>query len=153
MRFGNLVVVVAVASTVAACAGMGRIESYPHGFADAKVRVGSRAFSVWLHRKEPTVMVQRGFGAGMGQAFASGLTLNAVNLTEPMPYWKAAAQAVLTPIGCTVSDVYTLDNRSTWEARYTCPAGVDVDAYVEAHRDELRKGIEVPDPMHAAPAG
>ena len=56
----------------------------------------------------------------MGQAMASGMTLNAVNFAEPMPYWKAAAQAVVGPLGCTVGDVYSLDNRSSWEAKYTC---------------------------------
>ena len=147
MRLRNLAAVTAAALTVSACAGIGRMETYPHGFADAKVTVGKRHFSVWFHRSEPTVMVQRGMGSGMGQAMASGLTLNAVNFTEPMPYWKAAAQAVLTPLGCTVGDVYTLDNRSTWEAKYTCPTGTDVVAQVEAHRDEWRRGIAVADPM------
>lgn len=103
------------------CAGLSRVNEYDGGEADARVKVGPRNYSLWLHPREEVIMVQRGFSAAMGQALGEGLLLNAVNLTEPMPIWKQAAETITKPLGCVVGDVYTLDNNITWEAAYSCP--------------------------------
>ncbi len=130
---------------------MDRISSYGMTLADAKVHVNGHAFSVWVHPTDNDLLVQRGFGAAMGQSVVEGATLNAVNLMEPKPMWRAAAAQITDPLGCSVTDVYSLDNRITWEAPFTCPAGVDLRAIVKEQRQGLREGQPV-QPAHISPA-
>lgn len=133
---------------LASCAGMSRMGSYGYELADAKVRVGHREYSLYFHPTDATILIQRGFGAAMGQALGEGLTLNAVNMAEPMPIWRAAADAVLGEVGCRTVDVYTLDNNITWEATYTCDPAGTVDATVIAsNRSRWRAGLQVESPM------
>ena len=141
VRFATACAAMSVFAAIAGCAGDGRLRSYPQSSQDADVMVRGHRFFVWFHHRENTVMVQRGFGASLGQALGSTLTFNAVNLGEPASYWRAAAEAVVDQIGCTVDDVHMLDNRITWEASFTCPIGVDVDAAVKAHRTRWRAGV------------
>lgn len=145
--------VVALALVLAGCAGMSRMNTYPTTLADAKVTVGHRQYSIWFHRSEPTVLIQRGFGAAMGQGVVEGLSLGVIQMNEPQPVWRTAGQTVLTELGCTVSEVYTLDNDITWEARYVCPDATMVSAdEVQANRARWRAGLIAADPMAQAAA-
>ena len=133
---------------LASCAGMSRMGSYGYELADAKVRVGHREYSLYFHPTDATILIQRGFGAAMGQATVEGLTLNAVNMTEPAPIWRAAADAVLSEVGCRTVDVYTLDNSITWEATYACDAGGTVSAnLIASNRPRWRTGLQVESPL------
>lgn len=148
-RLACLLLVVALVG----CASMSRMMTYPHGLADAKVTVGHREFSIWFHTTDSTILIQRGFGGSMGHALGQGLSLGAVNMMEPQPIWRAAAEAVLGPIGCRITDIYTLDNDITWEAHYSCEGPTPVpQAIVQSHRDSWRAGLAVPDPMAPNPA-
>ena len=136
----RLVILIAAMAALGACASMDREESYGAKLADAKVQVDGRNFSIWVHPTDQALLIQRGFGAAMGQAVAQGLTMNAMNPQEPKPVWRRAAEQITGPLGCTLTDVYSLDNRMTWEATFTCPAGTDLRASVMAQRSELRAG-------------
>ena len=140
----RLICALALVAALAGCAGLGGADDPARGPADAQVAVGNHHFSVWFDRKETTVFVKG--GAGAGRALVSVLTLNAVTFIEPVSYWRAAAQAILTPIGCTVSELHALGDRSTWQVSYACPVGVDAVAEMEAHREEWRGGVSAPDP-------
>ncbi len=131
------------AMVLAGCTtAMSRLGTYPQTLSgDAKVVVEGKTFKIWFHRKDHTLAIQRSFGASVGQSFVSGLTFNAINEMEAKPYWKAAAKAVLDQIGCQVTDVYSLDNRTSWEATYTCPADTDVIGQVLIHQSQWRAGI------------
>ena len=148
----RLLVIALAAAALTGCAGMSRISTYNQTLADAKVTVGTRNYSLWIHPSDDSVLVQRGFGAAMGQSVGEGLTLGAVNFTEPKPIWRAAAMGLLGPLGCTVTDVYTLDNSITWEAPFTCPPGVVPRDLKAARREEWRRGVTVPDPLRPAAA-
>lgn len=140
-------VVGVVCLALCACAGLSRTASYGNRLADAKTSVNGRAYSLWMHPTDDSILVQRGFGAAMGQSVVTGLSLNSLNLTEPKFYWRRAAETLTAPAGCTVTDVYSLDNRITWEAPFSCPPGVDLRAIVFKQRDQLRRG----EPLMAAP--
>jgi hypothetical protein len=127
--------------------GMSRMMSYPQTLSsDARVTVGHKGYKIWFHRTERTIIVQRAAMAGIGQAAASGLTLGAVKFTEPEPYWRQAALAMLGPLGCKVEQIYALDSHITWEASYSCPEGVDPRKIADQQRSTWLKGITVPDP-------
>jgi hypothetical protein len=125
------------------CTTFSRLASYGSRMADAKVSVDGKAFSIWVHPADNDLLVQRALGAAMGQGFVSGLSLNSVNLMDPKPYWKRAAELITAPLGCTVTDIYTLDNRTSWEAPYACPPGVDLRAKVAEQRAALRAGAPI----------
>lgn len=151
MKIGTLCVALALAAAAAGCvAGMSRMMTYGNELSDAKVRVGHRVFSIYVHPTDTTLLVQRGVAAAMGQGAVEGATFGATNLMSPMPIWRAAAQAVLdnAGTGCTVSEVYTLDNKTTWEARYTCPNGKRLsDELVREKRPAWRGGLMVNSPL------
>jgi hypothetical protein len=116
------------------------MSEYDHGTGDAVVHARGHTFRVWVHPRENDLMLQRPLGASMGQGLLEGLTFNAANLNMPKPVWVAAAEELTRPVGCTVTDAYTLDNEVTWEATFTCPAGVDLRALIFAQRASLRAG-------------
>lgn len=140
MKFGVIFAVTAVAAVLSGCAGLSRMTEYGSRLADAKTTVDGHSFSLWVHPRENAILVQRGFGGAMGQSLASGATLGAVNMMEPKPYWTKAAQWLTDPLGCTVTDAYSLDNKITWEAPFTCPESIDLRAKVMQQRDSLREG-------------
>lgn len=143
----TVVMAALAALALAGCAGMGRMNTYGMELADAKVSVGTRVFSVWVHPTDSTLLVQRNAGAGMGQGALEGLTLGAVNANLPAPIWRAAADALLKQAVCTATDVYTLDNSITWEAHYTCPAGTDFRSFSAERRAAWRAGVATADPL------
>ncbi len=139
----NILMMLVAAFALGGCASLDRMASYGNHFADAKVKVDGRGFNIWVHPVDNDLLIQRSLGAAMGQGFVEGLTFNSLNLMEAKPVWKAAAEQITGPLGCTVTDAYTLDNRTSWEAPFTCPAGVDLRAIVHAERPELRLGQPV----------
>lgn len=151
MNTRTLFAALTMAAALSGCvAGMSRMMTYGNELADAKVRVGHRVFNIYVHPTDPTLLVQRGVAAAMGQGMAEGATFGATNLMSPMPIWRAAAQAVLDAAGtgCTVSEAYTLDNKTTWEARYACPDGKPLPGdLVREKRPVWREGLAVDSPL------
>lgn len=136
----RLMLVAGSAAALAGCASLGRMESYGNRLADAKTQVDGHAFSLWVHPTEDTIMVQRGMGGALGQGAISGLTFGAVDTAPMKPIWRRAAEWLTAPLGCSVTDAYSIDNKVTWEAPYACPAGVDLRKKVAEQRTSLRAG-------------
>ncbi len=143
MRLSGLVLAALVAQGVAGCASLSRMAEYGSELADAKTTVEGRSYSLFVHPLEDALLIQRGAGAAVAQSMAQGATLNAVNMMEPKPYWRQAAEWLTAPLGCALVDLYTLDNRMTWEAPYSCPDGVDLRAKVMEQREALRAGAPI----------
>jgi len=140
MRLGGLLLAALVAQGLAGCASLSRMAEYGSELADAKTTVEGRAYSLYVHPSEDALLIQRGAGAAMAQSMVEGATLNSVNMMEPKPYWRQAAEWLTEPLGCALVDLYTLDNRMTWEAPFDCPEGVDLRAKVVEQREALRSG-------------
>jgi hypothetical protein len=140
----RVVLVVLAAVSLGGCvSGLGRMSSYGNRLADAKTTVAGHGFSLWVHPVEDAILVQRAAGPAIGQGVLEGLSFGTANLMDAKPYWKQAAESLTSPLGCAVTDVYTLDNRTTWEAPYTCPKGVDLRGAVMSQRDALRLGVPI----------
>jgi len=136
----RILAVIAGALLVSGCsAGFSRLGTYGYELADAKTVVDGRAYSLYVHPTDDTILVQRAAGAAMGQAIIEGSTFGAIDMTEPKPFWKRAAEWLANPLNCAVTDAYMLEGIS-WEAPFTCPAGVDIRAEVAANRETLRQG-------------
>lgn len=134
------IAIVATAVLLSGCgAGFSRLGTYGNEMADAKTRVGNREFSLYVHPTDDTILVQRGFGAAMGQSVLEGATFGAINMQEPKPIWKAAAEWLASPLNCTVTDAYELE-RISWEAPFECPVGVSLREAVTRNRETLRQG-------------
>lgn len=137
-------------ATVAACmagvvvsgcgAGFARLGTYGNDRADAKTQVDGREYALHVHDEDDTILIQRGFGAAMGQSLVGGATFGVVNMQEPMPVWRAAARWLLEPAGCEVVEIYQLE-RISYEAVYRCPDGVDLRQMVTDQRERLRNGL------------
>ena len=124
-------------------AGFARLGTYGMDLADANTSVDGRRYSLYVHPRDNTVMAQRGMGAVLGQSAVEGLTFGAVSMQEPMPIWRSAVNWLLEPAGCTILSIYELE-RTSFEAEYQCPAGVDLRRLVSEHRTTLREGQQLP---------
>lgn len=124
-------------------AGFSRLGTYGMDLADANTSVDGRRYSLYVHPSDNTVAAQRGMGALLGQSAVEGLTFGAVSMQEPMPIWRAAINWLLEPAGCTILSIYELE-RTSFEAEYQCPAGVDLRRLVMEHRTTLRDGQPLP---------
>lgn len=124
-------------------AGFARLGTYGMDLADANTSVDGRRYSLYVHPSDNTVMAQRGMGAVLGQSAVEGLTFGAVSMQEPMPIWRSAINWLLEPAGCTILSIYELE-RTSFEAEYQCPAGVDLRRLVMEHRTTLRDGQPLP---------
>lgn len=127
-------------SALGGCASYSRLASYGNHLADANVYVDGKAYSIWVHPTDDDLLVQRGFAGAMGQSFVEGMTFGGVAPMAPKPVWRRAAELLTKPLGCAVTDVYSIDNRTSWEAPYSCPPGVDLRAKVDQQRVALRAG-------------
>ncbi|MGH6978829.1 MAG: hypothetical protein ACRED4_06025 [Brevundimonas sp.] len=102
--------------------------SYGTELSDAVVRMGPAAFSVYIHPKEDTLLIQR----RMSQTSAhDGPQIIAI-----------AAQTFLDPIRCQAGSTRSLGPGS-WETTFTCPASVDVRALAAAQRADLQAGTPI----------
>lgn len=139
-----VLVIAALAVGLSGCgAGMARLGTYGMDLADANATVDGKAYALQVHPTDNTVVAQRGFGSLMGQSFVEGATLGAVSMQEPLPYWRRAITWLLEPAGCSIVSIYELE-RSSYEAEYVCPPGVDLRALVAANRPALRRGAPLP---------
>lgn len=143
MKMRALLLVAAFA--LSACASTQRTLSYDAGMPDADVYVGDQRFQVWFHDRDQTVLVVRGDSQALGLLLAQNLTVYANDRSLGILWWGAAANAVLTQIGCYGTEVTGADQMR--EIQYTCPQPVDVGAQVAQRREEWRRGVRV-----AAPA-
>ncbi|MEZ6024061.1 MAG: hypothetical protein R3C16_11765 [Hyphomonadaceae bacterium] len=91
--------------TLGACASTQRTLSYSAGWPDADVMVGAQRFQVWFHDRDRTVLVQRGDPRPLGQLLAENLTVYAQDSSPGILTWGAAANAVLSEIGCSPTEV------------------------------------------------
>ncbi|GIK49078.1 MAG: hypothetical protein KJZ75_04455 [Hyphomonadaceae bacterium] len=128
-----------------ACASTQRTLSYRAGMPDADVFVGDDRYQVWFHDRDQTVLVLRGEPRPLGQLMAQNMTVYAQDRSPGILWWGAAANAVLTQIGCYGTEVTGADQMR--EIEYVCPQPVDVQTTVAARREEWRRGVRV-----AAPA-
>ena len=129
-----------------ACATAQRTLSYSGGYPDADVFVGNQRFQLWFHPRDQTILVQRGDPQPLGSLLAQNATIYANDATLGPFWWGAAANAVLTEIGCYGAQVSAEDRSQLREVTYTCPHPVDVGPQVAQHREEWRRGVHVPAP-------
>jgi hypothetical protein len=127
-----------------ACASTQRTLSYNAGMPDADVLVGDQRYQVWFHDRDQTVLVLRGDPRPLGQLMAQNMTVYANDRSPGILWWGAAANAVLTQIGCYGTEVTGSDQMR--EIQYTCPQPVDVGTQVAQRREEWRRGVHVPPP-------
>lgn len=140
MRVMTVAVCVGALALAGCGAGFARLGTYGNDRADAKTSVEGREYALHVHPEDNTLLIQRGFGAAMGQSLVQGATFGAVNMSEPMPVWRAAARWLLDPAGCEVVEIYQLEQIS-YEAVYRCPEGVDLRQMVTEQRERLRSGL------------
>ena len=115
----------------------GSIFDYGH-MADAKVILNGRTFEITVHGKRDTMMLQPTMGGAWSLSDPPG--------KWPLPVWRKAAEAFVSPAGCGISDIVALGIKTagTWEATFVCPAGIDLHELVAEQRVELRRG----QPLH-----
>lgn len=117
---------------LAGCVAVSRSASYGMQMHPSTVVLDDgRNYRVYVHPTEDTILLQRPILKGMGQAAVRGATFHLAQPGEAYDPWKRAAAMFIEPLGCKVTDVYSLGgDTGTWEARYTCPKGVDLRALV-----------------------
>lgn len=133
------------AFTMSACASTQRTLSYPAGMPDADVMVGSGRYQVWFHERDSTVLVQRGDPRPLGQLLAQNLTVYSQDTSPGILTWGAAANAVLSQIGCSPTEVTGSDQMR--EIAFQCQPGVDVQSAVAQRRAQWRQGVRVEAPV------
>lgn len=97
----------------------------------ASVALNGQSYRVAVHPKEPLILLQVGF--------AGARKLRGV---DHAPVFRAAAETLVAPVGCTITDLDPLGpgRSGTFEARYSCPEGVDLRALFHAQRRALERG-------------
>lgn len=144
MRHWKITIVAIAALSVSACGtGFNRLTTYTQKAPDARTEVDGKGYNLFVHPVDDTILVQRGVGAAMGQSFVEGATFGIVSLQEPMPIWRRAAEWLVAPVGCTISEIYELE-RISWEAPFACPDDVDLRQQVRDHQSTLREGQPLP---------
>ena len=107
---------------------------YGLGMADARVVMGNVGFNVWVHKKNPTILIEPSVGsmfAGMER--------------QPEMFWREVAQVFVQQIDCDITNVKPiLRAGAAWEATYSCPAATDLPALVHEERPDLKVG----EPLH-----
>ena len=69
-------------------------------------------FRIWFHPHKPYIMIQPTFAG----------TVNAQFSHMDLSYWQEAAQTIIEPYGCKVTDVAAKSKMgATWNAKYLCP--------------------------------
>lgn len=130
--------------TLSACASTQRTLSYSAGWPDADVMVGEQRYQVWFHERDATVLVQRGDPRPLGQLLAQNLTVYSQDRSPGILVWGAAANAVLSEIGCSPTEVTGADQMR--EVAYQCAPGTNVQAAVAQNRARWQQGVRVPAP-------
>ncbi len=141
----RIAIVILICGLMLGCAGFSRMMEYGSRLSDARVRIGDAGYKVWVHPDDDAILIQEFFGNAFAGAFAEGFTFGAVETSPPLPIPRTAAAIYLAQFGCSVTDIYTLED-ITSEARFACdgdqrPGRVEgilcssVDPYSEAWRD------------------
>ncbi len=143
---------------VAACATQGQERAFQFigvnrlgaGARPADVRevvVGDKVFSLWFHPRDNAVLVARRSLPSLGAGVATWGELAGVSVNDgPQSQWRAAAEFVLAPLGCQISDVFLLSTEY-WEARYRCADGRHIDgAELESRRGVWQARMVAPYP-------
>jgi hypothetical protein len=104
---------------------------------DALVLDHGRAFTIYIHPKADTLLIQ----PRLSQVYGG----RAKPQDWPLDYWRQAAEAFVEPIGCGISDV-SVKSRigATWQAVFVCPPGVDLRRLAADQHATLIKG----EPLH-----
>jgi len=134
-----------VALSLAGCASMQRAASYASDGQmtfDGKIQVDGRWMDMSIHPRDDTLFVQRGIGDSASAGALQGLTFGIARGWKPDPRKiDEALRSFLQPVGCTASPSYEVGSTdSNYEARYSCPAGVDLRAIMAAQRAALQRG-------------
>lgn len=145
----NVPAIILVALSVTGCASMQRAASYASDGQmsfDGKIMVDGRSMDMSIHPRDDTLFVQRGMGDSAAAGALQGLTFGISRGWKPDPRKiDEALRMFLQPVGCTASPSYEVGSTDTnYEARYSCPAGVDLRAIMADQRDALRRG----EPLH-----
>ncbi|MET4683911.1 hypothetical protein [Brevundimonas faecalis] len=111
------------------CASTGRLLSYGVELSDALLRMGHAQFSIYVHPKDDTLLIQR--------------RVMQTSNYDGQELIRIAAAQFLEPVDCTVTEV-RLIAPGGWEAGFACPAGVDLRALVQQQRAALQTGA----PLH-----
>ncbi|MGD9967981.1 MAG: hypothetical protein AB7T59_15785 [Hyphomonadaceae bacterium] len=143
MKLRALLLVAALA--LGACTSTQHVLSYETDWPDADVYVGADRYQVWFHERDQTVLVLRGEPRSLGLLMAQNMTVYANDRSPGILWWGAAANAVLTQLGCYGTEVTGADQMR--EIQYVCREPVDVQAQVAQRRDEWRRGVRVPPPQ------
>lgn len=94
------------------------------------VIVDGRTFIVAVSKKSPRLLIQ---------AKARGGDIAPADW--PLPWWRAAAEKFVQPVGCGIPAVEVKWKLGgTWEADYACPEGVDLKALATAQKAQLKGG-------------
>lgn len=141
----HLPAMILVTLSLAGCASVQRAASYASDGQmsfDGKIAVEGRTMSMSIHPTDDTLFVQRSIGDSAAAGAMQGLTFGIARGWKPDPRKiDEALRLFLQPVGCTASASYEVGSTDTnYEARYACPAGVDLRAIMAAQRDALRRG-------------
>lgn len=145
----KLFVIAAVGCSLAGCASMQRAASYASDGQmsfDGKIMVEGRSMDMSIHPRDNTLFVQRGMADSAAAGALQGLTFGISRGWKPDPRKiDEALRVFLQPVGCTAAPSYEVGSTDTnYEARYSCPAGVDLRAIMAEQREALRRG----EPLH-----
>jgi hypothetical protein len=79
------------------------------------IEIDGHKFRIWFHSHKPFIMIQPTILGSM-----SGATFSHMDLA----YWEDAAQGIVEPYGCKITDVAPKTKMgATWNAQYLCPDG------------------------------
>lgn len=107
--------------------GMARTSGYGWHTADARVHYGGRVFSVYVHPRDDTLMVQPSLADTMSR---DALSTRIAELV---------LEEFLQGTSCKVSEPKQITS-GTFEASYVCAAGFDLRRAMAAERPELTQG-------------
>jgi len=137
MRFA----IFCAAAAVSGCASLSHAADYGDlRFADAKFETEDREFSVWLHPDRDTALIEGRLVDNAVQGMVRYTSLQMWNMRTPYAGWREGARTFLRPVGCEVLEMTPFKTDAVWEFRYRCPAGVELRAWVEAQKSDLRDG-------------
>lgn len=106
-----------------------RLFTYGGDLSDAQVRLGPAAFSLYIHPKDDTFLIQRRISQS---ASRDGAEIN-----------RIVAETFVRPLGCTVGNVKEL-TLGSWEVKFSCPSNVDIRRLAQEQRGALATG----EPIH-----
>ena len=142
--------IIAVAALLSGCGTLSQLNAYDTGraTADAQIEVQGRRMNLWFHRTEPQVLAGLTVADAAGGGAIRGLTFGLAEGFKPDPRAiDTALAAFLAPTGCRADPVRQIGGQSiNFDARYSCPDGVDLRAMVIAQSSSLMRGEPIRTP-------